>query len=443
MNFLKRRLDQESKTLIRNSKWVFIANIIGAAFGFIRSVVIARGLGVEIFGTYTMVIAFVALVQEFLNLNLGTAIIKFGADFKAQNRLDKLAVMLRQSVKISFIMSLVLVAIITVLTLTSYDTLIRKPHLHWFVVGYAIANSVAYYNLITKSALRLFFKFRKNSMIQILMDFIETTLMVLAVLFYPKNLTMFFAAAIATRFLNAVVCNLLGFWEMKSDLWSHRHAPDSVISEQLPAMRKFIINNSLGNTLKSFIQQGDVLLLGILAGPVSVGLYSVAKKLAYSLLTITDPLVNSIYPQFSKLVAEEKITELKKMLRKISLISIVPAMAFLVGCYFFKTWIVIKVFGASYIDAAPPFFILLINAVVGALTFWVLPLVQSLGLVGIRLRTYAAMIIFGSALAYMLVPGWGASGMAMALLFVNILNNIVFIYYSMKSIKPSFLNFAR
>ena len=435
MNFLKKRLDNQSKTLIQNSKWVFIANILGAGLAFVRSVAIARGLGVEIFGTYAMVIAFVALVQEFLNLNLGTAIIKFGAGFIAEERLDKLAIMIRRAVKTSFVMSMLLVLVVSVLTMTSYDTFIRKPHLHWFVIGYAIANSVAYYNLITKAALRLFFRFRKNSIIQIIMDGIETLMMLLAVFLYPKNLTVFFAAAIATRFLNALVCNALGFWEMKKELWIHRHAPDAIIENEVPSIRKFVISNSIGNTLKALIQQGDVLLLGILAGPLSVGFYAVAKKLAYSVLTITDPLVNSIYPQLSKLIAERRVKEVVRMLKRISLVSVIPASGFLILCFLFKTWIITKVYGTEYLEAASPFFFLLINAVIGSLTFWVLPLVQSLGLVSMRLKVYAFMILFGTISSYLLVPVMGASGMAISLLIINSFNNFVFIYASLNTMK--------
>ncbi|CAN5574298.1 hypothetical protein BH11BAC1_BH11BAC1_23150 [soil metagenome] len=440
MKFIGRQLDQQSKALVKNSKWIFIANVVGAGLGLIRSVFIARGLGAETFGTYVLVISFIALIQEFLNLNLGTAIIKFGAQFQVQNRLDKLVVMIKQSVKISFVMCTILIFIVTLLTLISYETFIKKPHLHWFVIGYAIANSVAYFNLITKASLRLFFKFKKNSIIQIILDFIETSLMVAAVLIYPKNLTMFFIAAIATRFLNGLVCNLMGFWEMKKELWAHRHAKNNLLKEELPVIRKYVLNNSLGNTIKAFMQQGDVLLLGTLAGTVSVGFYSVAKKLAFSLLTITDPLVNSIYPQISKLISEKRIGELQKMLVRITEIAALPALLFLIIGYFLNGWIITKVYGDGYLPASYPFFFLLINAAFGSVTFWVLPLIQGLGLVKLRLKVYTLMIIIGSVIAYFIVNISGASGMAISLLAVNIGINTIFIFASIKKMKPLAVN---
>ncbi len=420
-------MDGQSKQLIKNSSWVFLSNMIGAGFGFLRSIAIARGLGAEIFGSYAMVLAFVGLVQEFINLNLGTAIIKFGAGFVAQNRLDKLTVMIRRSINLSFIMCGLSVLIVALLTTFSYNTFIRKPDLQWFVIAFALAASVQYFNLITASVLRLFFKFKLNSIIQIILDVIETGVVVVAVLLYPQNISMFFVAAIVTRFLNGFICNLIGFWEIRKELWIHRHASKELIVEEEGQIRKFIINNSIGGTLKAFIQQGDVLLLGTLSSAVLVGYYSVAKKLAYSILTLTDPFVNSIYPQLSKLVAERRIAELKKMLFKISKLAAGPSVVFLVICLLMKSWIIKTVFGVEYEPAAFPFFFLVINAVIGSLAFWTLPLVLSLGLVQLRLKTYISMIVVGFLTAWILIPQMQASGMAVAVVFMTIISEIIFI----------------
>ena len=105
MKFFKKRLDKESKTLFKNSSWVFFSNFFSTALAFLRSVVIARGLGAEIYGTYAIVVAFVALIQEFLNPNIGTALIKFGAVYHDEQRTDKLMAMVKRSLRASFFMA--------------------------------------------------------------------------------------------------------------------------------------------------------------------------------------------------------------------------------------------------------------------------------------------------------------------------------------------------
>ena len=64
-------IDKESKVLIKNSFWVFFANSYGAGLAFLKSILIARGLGVETLGAYAVIIAFVVTIQEIIKLNVG------------------------------------------------------------------------------------------------------------------------------------------------------------------------------------------------------------------------------------------------------------------------------------------------------------------------------------------------------------------------------------
>jgi O-antigen/teichoic acid export membrane protein len=86
MNFLRKNLDTQSKTLLKNSSWVFISNLVGAGLAFLRGIVIARGLGAELFGVYTLIVAFIITVQEVLNLNLGAAVIRYGSQYRSENK---------------------------------------------------------------------------------------------------------------------------------------------------------------------------------------------------------------------------------------------------------------------------------------------------------------------------------------------------------------------
>ncbi|MBL0102480.1 MAG: oligosaccharide flippase family protein [Bacteroidetes bacterium] len=427
LNF-KKRLDGQSKLLIKNSGWVFFSNFFSTGLAFIRSVIIARGLGPGIFGTYAIVVSFVGLIQEFLNLNVGTAVIKFGAVYHTEKRNDKLLALVKSSLYISLIMALVSVIVIAILCTVSYSTFIEEPHLEWFIIWYAVAASITYVNSISRGLLRLYYKFRMSSLIQMIMDVIETGAIAIAVFFYPKDLNVFFVAIIITRFLNGFICNLLAYYELRHELNPYLSTPIRILEEEKKSIFGFIFGNSVGNSLKTVISQGDVLLLGILSNPAQVGFYSVAKKLAYSVLTLTDPLTQSIYPQLSKLIAERRFREIRKMLFKITGIAMLPGIAFLAVTYFLNKWIIVTVYGIDYAPASDAFYYFLIGAVLGAATFWTLPLVQSLGIVTVRIKIYVMTIFLGSLLAYLLVPAMQSAGLSLALLVTNILNMVIFIY---------------
>lgn len=428
-------IDKESKTLFKNSSWVFISNFIGIALAFLRSVAIARGLGAETFGSYTLVVAFVGLIQEFLNLNLGTALIKFGAGYHHEQRIDKLAALVKSFLKICGVTAIVSVAVVVLLSLGFYDKFINKPGLEYFVILYAVASSTKYFNSISNGLLRLYYRFRMNSFIQIVMDIVETALVIAAIFIYRDNLQAFFVTVIVAAFLNGLICNVMAYWELRREFLHHFYSNVHLVNEEIKAIRKFVLGNSLGNSLKSLMSQGDVLLLGAMAGPAQVAYYAVAKKLGYAVLVLTDPLMTSIFPQFSKLLASKKFLETKTMLKKITTTALIPAAVFMIPAYFLSGWVITFVFGKEYAEAGLPFFWLLAGAVFGAITFWTLPLVQSLGLVGLRLKIYVLAIVIGTGIAITLIPEWKATGMAVALLCANIIINVLFIIKSFDKMK--------
>ncbi len=442
-NVFKNKFDHESKTLIKNSSWVFISNSYGALLAFFRSVIIARGLGAETLGTFTIAIAFILTTQELLRLNFAMGLIKFGASYKTENRTDKLVALIKACIYGSLASALLSIVIITFIVFFFYDSFIEQPGLNYFIIFYAIANGFSFLDAISKSTLKLYFKFKINSIINILMDTIEFIIVAITILIFPKNLNYFFTAIIASKVIKTFICNIAAFYELKSELSADLKSKMNILKDHFKEIRHFILGNSLSSTLKVFMNQGDVLILGAFGGASQVGIYSVAKKLAYSLLTITDPLVTSIFPQLSVLIAKKQYAETKKMLYKITRITIVPSVIFLVLSFFLKDWMIIKIYGKEFIAAAQPFIFLLMGAIQGSIFFWVLPLIQSLGLTTMRFRVYLIAIILGATLSYLLLPIYQATGVAIGLLAANLYITIRFIYVANKKIIENEQSFAQ
>lgn len=415
--FLGKKLDKESKTLFKNSQWVFIANIFGFVLAFFRSVILARGLGVEVFGIYTLVINFTATILEIFNLNVGTAIIKFGAGYKAEGRIDKLYALIKGCNYASFAGFGVAIIVVGVMLKFLYTSFFNFPGLEWYTIFYSFALAVSMFSIILSSSLlRLFFKFKINAVVSMIMDTVELALILLAIYIYPGDLKMFFLSVIISKFFNGIVSLFFVFWEIKGEFRNHINANIELLKEQSREIKSFVLTNSLSGTLKTFINKGDVLILGAVGTPLMIGFYSIAKKLAFSILAVTDPLMNAIYPQLSKLVAEKKYTETKLMLRKISGLFLIPGTVAITFIFFLRKWIIVTVFGNEYLKAAEPFFFLMLTALLLAIFFWSLSMIQSLGLIKLRFIVYLLAIVFGGGASYFLIPYWGATGAAIGLL---------------------------
>lgn len=435
---IKSKFDSESKTLFKNSSWVFSANLVGSLLGFLRSILIARLLGVELLGTYTVAIAFVLTTQEFMRLNVSMGLIRFGARYLQENNHKKLIGVIKYSLIMSMLSALASILLLILLTFLFYDTFIPMQGLGVYVILFSIANSLSFVDAISKAILKLFYKFKINSMIQMVMDVIEFTLVAFTLFYFRGDLSMFMISVIITRFINSAVCNFAAWSELKQDIgywWHQGHT--AMIRDDRKEFHQFVFGNSISSSIKVLMNQGDVILLGQVSGVHAVGLYANAKKLAYSVLTITDPLVNAIFPQFSVLVAKKEYSKVKTMLRKLSLLTLGPAILFMIITFFFREEIISSLYGKEYAAAGMPFFYLMITGIQASVFFWALPLIQSLGLTRLRLSSYISGVIIGGFVAWLLSPELGPTGTAIGVLIANVFINIIFIRAGIKGLKEA------
>lgn len=440
--FFKRILkgfDPESKILLKNSSWVTIANTLGTFLAFIKTIAITRILGVELFGTYTLAIAFIITTQEFLRLNISMGLIRHGALFLNEDRKDKIVAVIKFSLSLSILSALLSILALSLLTLFSYSFFIKAPNLTGYIIAFAVANSLNFIDAISKASLKLFYKFKVNSIIQMVMDTLEAGVVIGTLYIYGPNLEAFFTAVISARILNSLTCNLAAYRELSRELKPYLKSKIGLIKEHKKEFFQYIFGNSLSSSLKVFMNQGDVLLLGNMSSIAMVGIYSTAKKLAYSVLTLTDPLAGSIFPQLSHLIASKDHLKIKVMIRKVTMIMLIPSLLLLIVCFFFKGEIILLFFGKDFLPSSQPFMILLVCALQGSIFFWALPLIQSMGLIKKRFLVYLFAIIIGGGIGLLLIPTMNATGAAIGILCANLFITFRFIQagYKEMSLTPS------
>src|SRR5687767_11538659 len=78
---------ENSKSIFRNSIYGFSTWLLPLALSFIATPVIVRSLGHEDYGIYAFVLSFIAYS---FNFNVGRAITKFVAEYRANNETEKI-----------------------------------------------------------------------------------------------------------------------------------------------------------------------------------------------------------------------------------------------------------------------------------------------------------------------------------------------------------------
>jgi O-antigen/teichoic acid export membrane protein len=114
------------------------------------------------------------------------------------------------------------------------------------------------------------------------------------------------------------------------------------------------------------------------------------------------------------------------MIKKVSKIILGPALLFLVVVYFLREYIILFTFGEEYMEATKPLIYLTINAIIGGVLFWNIPLILSLGMAKFRLIMNLVGLVIGGIVAYLCIPNYGTIGAATGLLIANGIVTITF-----------------
>ncbi len=414
-----RLIGSESKFFFKNSQWLVSSNAVRAVIVFARSIVIARGLGVEKFGTFTVLTTLVITVQEFFNLNVGSTVIKFGADYLAQEQRSELDAVFSLGFWGQLLVGFTSVPAVILIGVASYDLLVQVPGLQLLILILAVTRALAFLEEPCAAALRLFYRFKLNALLNITTAVLSLIFVVVALYLKPGSLTTLILAVAAGSIVRTALLVFSALWELRGGLSLTSPRRVAALRAQWKRTRYFVLGTSGSNTLKRFMNKGDVLLLSALSTPTEVGFYAVGKKIAAMLKVLADPLAMTIYPQIASLVAKRRVKDVKRLCMNGSLSFLVPVLVLIPVMYFFGERLISTGFGADYSESWTVALLVVIAASIHVVLFWSVALLNSLELVGIRFAVYAIASIAGCAVAFVLVDEHGADGMGFAVIAMN------------------------
>lgn len=426
VNFIKKKFDKQSKFLFRNTSWILGSSIYRSGAAFLRSIIIARGLGVEFYGIYVLITTFVSAMQDFFNLNVGAAFIKFGAGYKAENRNDKMIALAKGCLLATLVTATISVATVCLLVSMAYDKFVTTPGLETYIILYAIADIATFFDPVGRSFLRLFYKFKANAIVQSTTVTIEFLTVATVVLIFPQDLKLFFIALVSVKIFNMLVNNGWMIYELRKEFMPHIGSKISLLKNQWKEISGFVLGNSITKTLQAVISNGDVLLLGAMTGPSVVAFYNVGKKLANAALSIFDPLVSGLYPQLANLLYQKRYEETKVMLLKLTRTILFSFLIILPVLFFIRYPLISFIYGTEYVSGADPFFVCSLAVAVASVFFWNQSYMQSAGLIRFRLFVHILAIVAGGLTAWLLIPHFSAVGAALGVLVARIVLNIFF-----------------
>lgn len=324
-----------------------------SAFLIIQGFVIARYLGVDSYGVFSIALAYIATVFGLIDFRISEAVIKFVADFKRKGQENELFTLSFLFLLIEGLKGLIAAAVILTITKVVTEEIYAAPELLDIILALSLYNFFMTLNPTLTAFLRLGAHYKAIAYY----DF----------LFGLTSLLLNGGVVIATGSIEYLVISyaLTGFIGGTSKcilVWWVHNVPNAfrVLTElrdwralQIPwkKISSFCLDINLMSSARLITKNIDVLLLGKFVDAEDVGVYSLAKKVKGLFAYVTDPLLIIIYPEYAKEVAAGNLKKLRKNFWKVSRVSIL-AVAFLsIVIGLLSIWVLPTVFGEGYADS--------------------------------------------------------------------------------------------
>ena len=335
-----------SQTLIKNTFWLFLGEVISRLLKFFLVLYAARILGVAGWGIFAYAISVVSLFFIFADLGLDRLIIRE----ISKDSLEKM-----RYLSTAFFFRLIL------LIITTCFILIIVPHISNVIEGREILLVTAIF--LGFDSLRGFFltiyraleQMEKETFVKLFTN-ILIVILGFIVLFTSPSVENF-----AYAYLGGSAVGLIAtFFAMRkylSGLISNFSA--SLIGQIWHITWPFFIFGITG----AVMTYTDMIMLGWWKTPVDLGLYSVAQRFLQFLLIIPSYLAMATFPLFSRFIEKEE-DKLKIIFEKILSLVLLLGFPMVFGGILLGKDIMLIVFGESYIASTLVFQIFLAGLII-------------------------------------------------------------------------------
>lgn len=420
---------KEEKDLFKNVSWLFGAKSGKSILVSIELVILARVLGLEQFGLFSLVIAYVNIINRLFDFRVWEASIKYVGEFLERRQYENVVSM----IKFSYLVDVAsgIIAFVLSISIAGYgnEIFVKSENGVELIIIYSVFLLVSTANTTSEALFRVFDKFKTITFVNTF-EALFRLLLVCIVLYLGYGIKGVLYAYIASAFFIFIfrqyfVQKILRERNLQNWLLS----PLNPLYDRLREICWFLLNTSFIATLK-MANEGNVavLFLGHFFGSQAAGLYRVARSVIKLMSKLVDPVYEAIYPKLVSLSSgnlfDKSAGIIKYALKSLLKFTLPVAAVILI----FTELLINIIFGHEYMDAANTMRVLTVATLFSGATFWVTPSLLALGRPGFR----TALALFNTVVYVLLlvifVPVYSYIGAAYAYILGEMINFIVSIH---------------
>jgi O-antigen/teichoic acid export membrane protein len=419
-NDLTRPTESVWRRLLRNAGWLLGARAINVPLALLETILLARMLGPDRYGTLAVVMATVAVLQRIFSFRMSEFVIKYLTDALEQEQLERGAATLKVAFLAEGLSSLVAcgVAVLSAPFLARHFLAPDQPStLIQLFALWAITNCIAE---SSTGILQVFNQFRFLAIANVT----RKTLLVVALtgLFFSSGgvseilVAYLVANLIANSVLYTGVLRQVGL-RLGHDWW---RAGFSEIRRMWKEMRHFALTTHLGATLSVIVRDADVLWLGFFRPEAEVGYFKLAGSLLKAPFAAGSPMTKALAPEVTRIVAQGNRFRLVGFLRRTTVFSAAWVVPISIVTAFVAPFVIRNFHGEQFLPALPALWILLVGTAVAFILFWTRPTLLALGRPGLLLNITTLSALLKIVLGLLIVPSFGYLGLATLLVSIQV-----------------------
>ncbi len=401
------------KGFLGNVGWQTGGSILILLATFAYSIVVGRGLGLNDFGLLSKGLALATVVFQVVELRLQEAVVKFVAEFLAQDDAARVLATVRASLVADVVSGLLAFALTIAIGFALRGVLFDDPRASWIIVlsaTYLFFNNVA--KATSSGVLRILGHYKELTAWALVSSVARLAITTAALTLFHWGVVGVVAISMGVSLVTNAAIADAARRALKGRFPGRRRTEVRLLAEHAAEMKRFVRHLYFVNLTQLPLMDLDVTLLGVFSTNESVAVYRVARNFFTAAYAVIDPVYYTVYPELAKLWATGKRAEMRAFLRKISLMLGVVGVAGFVLSFLLMPLLVRWTFGPTYAESASVFRWLIPGLLVWAPLVWVPSLLLSAGRSDLSLRAGVISAAILLALYGVLIPLAGARGAA-------------------------------
>lgn len=421
--------------VIRNSGYLFTGSTVSAALSMVQGILAARLLGVEAFGLLGIVTVFASVINRLTSFRMAEFVVNYVGEFSERDEAERAAAAFKTAASFEAVSSLLAFMLIVLLAPLAARLFAQNPATVGLFVLYGLMIPAHMLAESSTGLLQYFDQFRLLAGIQIGQSAL-TMILILGAFIAGGGLVAVLLAYLAGKVSWSVAITFAALVRARRE-WGAGwwRAPYSLIRIRRKEMMRFGVSTNLTGTLTLISRDSEILWLGALASPAAAGYYKVSLAIINILLIPVQPLISTSYREIAREVTSRAWENVRYILRSGSIIAAaysIPAALFLA---IFGPWVV-SLWGTEFLPQSYYALMILLAGVTFVNVFyWNRTTLLPLGM-----PEYPAKVTLIAATAkvvaiLLLVPRFGALGMAATLSGFFLFTGIVLVWKTLRVLR--------